>query len=444
MTHRPTLQPHRSCQRGAAALAVSVVLLFAMTLATFFLNRGLLFEQKTSANQYRATRAFEVAEAGIEWATAMVNDSSVINASCIPTAAQPSSFRDRYVPGVGTPVNLTPPANTRPGCRITDAGALICNCPAVGNDANLGTSTDRKFTVRFEDVGIPDPDPKAVRLTAVGCINQSALCTDANSNSGGDATARISVILKLRPVLRAAPAAALTTGAWTQVCGSLFSVVNTSAIANGYLVNAGGEVQIGVAKYLSGPLPPAAGSCSGTGQELETGTPLAFSIATGDSELASIAAGTDAMFTEYFGTALSQYVSASSTCTISGADPGNRAAKLIEDYGSVKQCRHFWIDGPIAFSGNHTLGTASDPVVLVSASSMSFNGNFQLYGLVFSDSAVWNEAGFDSRVFGAVVARTSYRNNGTGTVNYDADVLAKTRNSGPMVRVPGSWRDFPE
>ena len=47
-------------QRGAAALAVSMVLLFCMTLVVFFVNRGLLFEQKASANQYRSTRAFEV------------------------------------------------------------------------------------------------------------------------------------------------------------------------------------------------------------------------------------------------------------------------------------------------------------------------------------------------------------------------------------------------
>ena len=53
-------------QRGAAALAVSMLLLFASSIVVFYLNRGLIFEQKTFANQMRSTSAFEVAEAGVE------------------------------------------------------------------------------------------------------------------------------------------------------------------------------------------------------------------------------------------------------------------------------------------------------------------------------------------------------------------------------------------
>ena len=61
-------------QRGAASLVVAMILLFGMTMVAFYANRGLLFEQRTSANQYRATSAFEVAEAGLEWATARLNE----------------------------------------------------------------------------------------------------------------------------------------------------------------------------------------------------------------------------------------------------------------------------------------------------------------------------------------------------------------------------------
>ena len=61
-------------QRGAVALVVALVLLFGMTLIAFFANRTMIFEQRTSANQYRYTKAFEVADAGIEWAIARLND----------------------------------------------------------------------------------------------------------------------------------------------------------------------------------------------------------------------------------------------------------------------------------------------------------------------------------------------------------------------------------
>ena len=53
-------------QRGAAALIVAMVLLFAMTVVAFFANRTMIFEQRTSANQVRYTKGFELADAGME------------------------------------------------------------------------------------------------------------------------------------------------------------------------------------------------------------------------------------------------------------------------------------------------------------------------------------------------------------------------------------------
>ena len=52
-------------QRGAATLISAVVILVLMTLIAFFANRNILFERKTAANQYRATKAIEAAEAVI-------------------------------------------------------------------------------------------------------------------------------------------------------------------------------------------------------------------------------------------------------------------------------------------------------------------------------------------------------------------------------------------
>ena len=65
-------------QRGATTLVVALVLLFGMTLVTFYANRGQIFEQRTSANQYRSTRAFEMAEAGLEWAAARLTVQRVV------------------------------------------------------------------------------------------------------------------------------------------------------------------------------------------------------------------------------------------------------------------------------------------------------------------------------------------------------------------------------
>ena len=238
-------------------------------------------------------------------------------------------------------------------------------------------------------------DREAVRVTSWGCINQSAACSDT-ANAGGDATAQVSVTLKLRPILRAAPAAALTTGGWAQVCAS-FNITNTSEDANGYLVNSGGQTQIGNGTYLSGPLPPGAPNCGGGGgQTLTTtpGTPLAHSIVANDTSLSSISGDSNTMFAAFFGTTLDQFRNSPSTCTITGNSAGQRADNLIAAYnGTTRRCRDFWVDGDIQFSGNATLGSATDPIVMVSTSNMRFNGNYEIYGIIYSDSADWNNLG---------------------------------------------------
>src|SRR5213595_1369866 len=125
-------------QRGAASLVVAMVLLFGMTLVAFFANKSMLFEQRTSANHYKATKAFEMADAGVEWAIARLNDPiKLITApSCtaVVGAAAGVSFRDRYVRptaagGAHTAGWLNPVSDAYPGCRIDPStGTPTCNC----------------------------------------------------------------------------------------------------------------------------------------------------------------------------------------------------------------------------------------------------------------------------------------------------------------------------
>ncbi len=62
-----------------------LLLFFIISLVAAYAGRSLIFEQRTSANQYRATQAFEAAEAGLEWALAMLNGGR-ISATCLPSA----------------------------------------------------------------------------------------------------------------------------------------------------------------------------------------------------------------------------------------------------------------------------------------------------------------------------------------------------------------------
>ena len=45
--------------RGAATLIVVMLLFFIMSMVAAYTSRNLIFEQRTSANQYRSSQAFE-------------------------------------------------------------------------------------------------------------------------------------------------------------------------------------------------------------------------------------------------------------------------------------------------------------------------------------------------------------------------------------------------
>jgi hypothetical protein len=430
MTRRVGIS-HQRHQQGAAALAVTMVLLFCMTLVMFYVNRGLLFEQRTSANQYRSTRAFEVAEAGIEWATAMLNNQSRITPACVPNVGGANSFRVRYTDGAAAGFDFNPPANARAGCRFV-GGGLVCDCPAPGTDPNPDPgSSNPAFVVQLEGV-----DAQSIRLTSWGCINQTATCLPGVTGTG-DATARVEVMLKARAALRAVPPLPLTVGGDADIGAS--PIVNTDAASNGWLVNAGGDIDSTLTALQTLP-----------------GTPVENALVKNDGALDALAIDTTgaALFQAYFGASLELFQSAATTRVISGASDAARGANLHAAYAEGH--RMFFIDGDLDVAAG-TLGSATDPVIIVSSSDMSINNGVTIFGIVFSADQSW--AGTASVVRGAVLAAGQYVSNGTrieytysdylpavfDSLRFDANGLPTNdvalRNA-VLVRVPGSWRDF--
>jgi Tfp pilus assembly protein PilX len=276
---RSSTGSHRQHQRGVGALAVSLLLLFASSIIVFYLNRGLIFEQKTSANQVRSTSAFEMAEAGIEWATGMLNTASSITAACAPAGAGISfsaTYAQRGLPADDSFVVTT---NTFPGCKLNGT-ALTCDCPAPGvgaTTADLGTAVQPSFTVAFAQAQVIDPvtgavttDPRALRLISTGCTAQAGACAPG-ATGAADANARVEVTLRFSPTLRAAPQAALTCGTNCAVGGS-YEIRNTEVSSNGYLVNAGTTI-------TGGP---------GTNYETIPGQPIQNAMIANDSSLSSL------------------------------------------------------------------------------------------------------------------------------------------------------------
>ena len=426
---RKTLHAPRT-QRGMGTLSVTVLLLFVITIAAFYLNRGVLFEQRSSANQARATLAQEVAEAGLEWATGMLNAPFDIGADCAFLTTTNQSFRRRYVQTRVTAVvsptsDVVPLAGAFPGCKITATG-MNCSCPAAAGDAVLGTAVQASFTVAFEAVA---GDVEAVRVTAWGCAAQTAGCTAANSATA-EASARTSVILKMRPLLRAVPAAPLTCGTSCALSGS-YNVINNDVATNGILINAGTTI-------TNGP---------GVSYDTLPGLPSDNALIGSDSSLSALSStdptcANSNMFKAYFGSTLQQYADSPNTKVLSCGSAADCNSKVFAAYNDG--WRNFYFSSDLHLSGNNTLGSAADPVTLVTPNAIDINGTWDFYGVIFSNSATWNDLGTGSaNIHGAQISCAGYNNNGNGTVTYDPEALKNARrNSAVMVRVPGSWRDY--
>ena len=201
-------------QRGVATLVVSLVLLFGMTLAVFFVNRSMIFEQRTSANQYRSTQAFEAAQGGLEWALAQLATDRPVGEDCLATA-EPSGvpFRARYLvrdplTGRDVPTTYAVAGMTRPlqPTCVHAAGLWNCNCPASG-PAMLAVPAQAPapaFSVTFQD----GPRPGLVRAVVTGCSALGGACFPAVADV--DATSRVQALFGWLPALRTAPAAPLT------------------------------------------------------------------------------------------------------------------------------------------------------------------------------------------------------------------------------------------
>jgi hypothetical protein len=272
-------------------------------------------------------------------------------------------------------------------------------------------------------------DPEAVQITARGCVASEKVCSSTDA-ANTDGNAVVTTIIKIRPLLRAAPAAPLTCGKSCAIGGS-YNLVNSDVETNGVLVNAGEGITTG----------------NGTNLTTLPGVPSQNALVGNDASLSSLSSNdptceNSAMFNTYFGSTIEKYRAASTTKQISCNSASDCKNQITTAYNDG--WRAFYFDSDVHLSGNGTLGSSADPVTLVTANGLDINGTWDIYGLVFSNSADINDMGTGSAsIHGAQIACASYKNNGNGTTQYDADALKNARRyTGSMVRVPGSWRDF--
>ncbi len=462
---RSTQWPHAAkpiChQRGAASLVVVMVLFFLMALVAAYTSRNLIFEQRTSVNQYRATQAFEAAEAGLEWALAQLNGGR-IDAQCLEAGAAntDTSFRQRYLnintnpapdplSGMVT-VPLQGSAGTPPrraGC-VWNGSGWTCSCPIDSDPAltaPVGSGVYPAFWISFSSNLVTRPG--VVQIVATGCTRLDATClASTNATANVEGRALVTAVVALKSAIATPPAAALTVlrGVAGGGPGTL-TAENTNVGVGGVTIQAGGLVP-DISSFTLRSIP---------------GTPGSASVIQGDNSLSDLLAPfpadlavaghvpSDRVFASTFGAWPNVVKWQPAALRLNCPAGGCRQA--LTDAVAKNPDRIIWIDGDLTLESGGDIGSPPDPAdpTVAGPTTIIATGNLivtaggagsRIFGLVYARGGNWTGSG---EIQGAAFTEGDLAATANQTVVYDGAVLDSLRlRAGSFVRIPGSWRDF--
>ncbi len=430
-------------QRGAAALIVVLLLFFIVSMVAAYTSRNLIFEQRTGANQYRSTQALEAAQAGLEWAKAMLNHGR-IDAFCQPsTNVADTTFRERYLlvdaGGNFTARGTTGVLPTSVATQLTPTCVFNgtdwdCACPSNAAPtlaAPGGTALAPAFRVRI-GVGAGSFVPGTVRLEAVGCTRLSNDCLAFDAPGAlNEGRAMVTELVALAGGLPSPPLAALTAGAAVNLSGTTLQLANPDVASGGTTIQAHGIFTSGGEVLISLP-----------------GTPGEQSVIDNDTALpdGSTSAGADRMFAGLFNlwpaTHKQQPAVLVLDSSVAGCGGGGCNAAAVRDALALNPGRVLWIEGDLTVDSTGDIGTATAPALLVVEGNLAFTTPATVHGLVYLRTGTWATSG-GGTVRGAAVAEAAVAGNGSTSIIFDPDVLRRLRlNNGSFVPVPGGWKDF--
>lgn len=433
--HRGAL---RSAQAGAASLIVVMVLFFLMSLVAAYTSRNLIFEQRTSVNQYRSTQAYEAAEAGLEWALSMLN-SGRIGADCQESSATGTSttFRQRYLT-VNTDTRMVSPraapsgvAGLWPSCVSNGSGGWTCSCPsttAPSLTAPTGTGVFPAFRVRFTSDELTRPG--LIRIESNGCTRLADACLNHPASAENlEGRANVAAIVALASALPTPPGAALTI-LGDAPAGSALTVYNTNVNLGGITVQAGGNFNI-------------AGPPAWTLRSVP-GTPASDSVVSGDPALSALAATPDRAFAATFNMWPATYSAQPAAVRLTCPAAGCRQA--LADAVAKNPDRVIWVPGPngLTLESAGTIGTATEPANIVVDGPVNFTAaNVRINGFVYSRGGAWTAVATPGEIHGAVFIEGDLAATAGATIVMNNDILRLLRaRSGSFVRAPGGWDDF--
>jgi len=419
----------RRRQRGVASLVVVMVLFFIVSLVAAYASRNLIFEQRTSANQYRSTQAIEAAEAGVEWALAMLNHGRITDACATSTVDTNPNFRQRYLNIDTDTGNITvrkTSTNTDllPSC-VFDGTNRACSCPTDGSpvlSAPTGNGVYPAFRVRFVTLTGSAIQPGLVRIEAIACTRLADDCLNflntvgAAPGLGNEGRAYASVLVGLTGGAVSPPAATLTAlGNVTLAGGAIYGDVPVQY--GGTTVSIDPSLTLSRAAGTPGSAVPVQSSALH-----DLGTSRTFA----------------AVFNMWSDTYRAQPGAVVLNCSVVTCN-----ASAVRDAVRFNPGRPLWVNGDLSIDSAGDIGSAATPVLIVVTGQLNTSvTTATIHGLVYVQTASWLDTG-TARVQGAVVVEGDVAT-GSPVLAYDTAVLNVLHlTNGSFVRVPGSWRDFP-
>jgi Tfp pilus assembly protein PilX len=431
-------------QRGAAALIVVMVLFFIISLVAAYTSRNIIFEQRTAANQYTSEVALQAADAGLEWALGLLNSGRIDDNCASSSSPSNPSFRQRYLQissDDGRIVAPPNPATSLPRTSLPELAACwhnrasnewVCQCPSTsGTIATTPTELlAPSFSVRFitldEALPMPappsNPPPGLVAIEVKGCSSWDSACLAFEPVTLNRCRGTVCAQLALASGLKSPPIAAVTARGSVDFGGASVTVANAEAGSTGHLVVSGATVnQTGMTRL--GP-PPS------TGIVVENDPGLADPLFTSER-----------MFAAIFGVWPSTYVEQPGAVKVNCA--GTCDSTMVRNAVDANPGRVLVLQGNVLLNGGSSIGTATDPVVLMTTGNFGFSSSTDVYGLVYSRAPTWATSG-SGNIYGAMVAEGAIGGSGSFAVGFQPDILNRARwSTGSFVMVPGSWKDFP-
>lgn len=439
---------HRTRQHGATTLAVVMVLFFIMAMVAAYTNRNLVFEQRTSANSYRAARSATAADAAADWAIAMLNTGN-IGAACSVAGAGSGDkdFRSRYLTvdesGVFRPITWVASPSTpsvriqaQPSCSGNADGGWACSCPPSPS-ATLSEENSQRpvFTVGFID----ESPPGVVALKIRACNSaRSGTVDGGNMNTKGschindlfektddfkayinvDAMSMVRVSLGLVSALPVVPTAALTVaGSIAQDTGTTLTATNADPLT-GLALNTGKALPSSSAVRVSGP----AGG---------TSDPISQS----NTDLRGIAG--DNFFLRTLGMKAEPYRQQPAAVDCKDCTD---AAAVLNKY-NAGSTRIIFIEGNLDLDSTSEIGTADAPAMVVVTGNVNVLSPIAFNGVLFvGGNLEWTAAASKGLLRGAAIVGGDFTGKGDAIISYDRKIVQKVHKGyGSLVRVPGSW-----